>query len=139
MSNNMKQKMVAICGMNCTTCYKHLTTKKYAKKCNGCKYDDDTLPNHCRQCKIKDCAKSKHLNYCFKCKEYPCKWMNALDKSYTKRYKISLIQNGYFIKENSMKAFLKDEKIKWCCTSCNGVISLHDNICSECKKIIHTL
>lgn len=29
--NKMDKKMVAICGMNCTVCYKHLITKKYAK------------------------------------------------------------------------------------------------------------
>ncbi len=40
MPNKMDKSIVAICGMNCTVCYKHLITKKYAKKCNGCKYKD---------------------------------------------------------------------------------------------------
>ena len=28
--NKMDKGVVAICGMNCTVCYKHLITKKYA-------------------------------------------------------------------------------------------------------------
>lgn len=136
MPNKMDKKMVALCGMNCTVCYKHLITKKWAKKCNGCKYDDETLPEHCRKCKIKYCAKSKNLKYCFECEEYPCKWIKNLDKSYKQRYKTSLIENGLFIKENGMKQFLENEKEKWTCSNCDGVISLHDRFCSECKKAI---
>lgn len=134
--NKIDKNMIAICGMNCTVCYKHLLTKKYAKKCNGCKYGDETLPEHCRKCKIKDCAKNKNLEYCFECEEYPCKWIKNLDKSYKQRYKTSLIENGLFIKDNGMKQFLENEKEKWTCSNCEGVISLHDRLCSECKKSI---
>lgn len=135
MPNKMDNKMVAICGMNCTVCYKHLITKKYAKRCNGCKCDDETLPEHCRKCKIKDCAKSKNLNYCFECKDYPCQWIKKLDKSYQQNYKISLIENALFVKEYGIENFLKREKKQWYCSFCNGIISLHDRLCSECKKL----
>lgn len=134
--NKIDKKMVAICGMNCIVCYKHLTTKKYAKQCNGCRYDDETLPKHCRQCNIKECAKSKNLEYCFECKEYPCKWIKNLDKTYKLRYKTSLIENGIYIKENGIEKFLEREKRKWTCHSCNGIVSLHDRFCSECMKCI---
>ncbi|WP_455684939.1 DUF3795 domain-containing protein [Thomasclavelia sp.] len=136
MPDDINIKMLASCGMNCIVCYKHLITKKYAKKCNGCKYDDETLPEHCRKCKIKDCAKSKHLEYCFQCEEYPCKRIKNLDKSYVQKYKTSLIDNGLFIKEKGIVVFLEHEKKKWACLDCNGIISLHDRFCSECKKSI---
>lgn len=132
MPNKMDNSMVAICGMNCTVCYQHLVTKK----CNGCKHNDETLPEHCRKCKIKDCAKNKNLKYCFECDEYPCKWIKNLDKSYKKRYNTSLIENGLFIKENGIEEFLKKEKEKWTCSNCKGIISLHDKSCSECQKFI---
>lgn len=136
MPNKINNNMVAICGMDCTVCYKYLVTKKYAKKCNGCKYDDETLPEHCWKCKIKYCAQNKNLKYCFDCEEYPCKWIKNLDKSYKQRYKTSLIGDGFFIKENGIKEFLKREKEKWTCSNCNGIISLHDRFCSECQKPI---
>jgi predicted ATP-dependent serine protease len=28
---------------------------------------------------------------------------------------------------------LREEKLKWTCAHCGGVISLHDGYCSECK------
>lgn len=136
MSEKMHKRMVAICGMNCTVCYKHLITKKHAKKCNGCKCEDETLPEHCRKCKIKDCAKNKNLDYCFACEEYPCTRIKNLDKSYKQRYKTSLIENGVFINENGIEAFLKEEKKKWTCSNCGGIISLHDRLCSKCQKLM---
>ena len=100
------------------------------------KHDDETLPKHCRECRIKDCAKNKNVEYCFRCEEYPCKWIKNLDKSYKQRYNTSLIENGLFIKDIGMKQFLKKEKEKWTCSNCDGVISLHDRFCSECKQFI---
>ncbi len=136
MPNKIDSKMIAVCGMNCLVCYKHLLSKKYAKKCNGCKYDDETLPEHCRNCKIKDCVKNKKLNYYFECESYPCQWIKNLDKSYKLRYKTSLIENEFFIKANGIEAFLKKERQKWSCSNCDGALSLHDRFCSECQNAI---
>ncbi|MEG2379830.1 MAG: DUF3795 domain-containing protein [Bacilli bacterium] len=85
-------------------------TKKYAKKCNACKYDDETLPEHCRNFKIKDCAENKNLKYCFECELYPCKRIENSDKSYKPRYKTSLIENGLYIKKMVLKNFWKEKK-----------------------------
>jgi hypothetical protein len=32
--------------------------------------------------------------------------------------------------------YLLEEKQKWTCTQCGGVISLHDRLCSECGRQI---
>lgn len=65
MPDEIDLNLIAVCGMNCTVCYKHLVTKKYAKQCRGCKFDDETLPAHCRKCAIKDCAKGRRLTTAF--------------------------------------------------------------------------
>ena len=132
MPNKIDKNTVAICGMNCIVCYKHL--KKDYKKCNGCKNNDETL--HCRKCQIKACAKDKGFEYCFECDDFPCKWIKSLDKSYKLRYKTSLIENGLYIKENGIQIFLEREKDKWTCLDCKGIISLHNKFCSECSKLI---
>lgn len=63
MLNKMDNNMVAICGMNCTVCYKHLLTKKYAieeflkrekekwtcSKCNGIISLHDRFCSECQQ------------------------------------------------------------------------------------------
>ena len=126
--------MIAVCGMNCKVCYKHLAIGKYTKPCNGCKFQDKTLPNSCRNCKLVACANEKNIDYCYQCELFPCKLIKNLDKSYIKRYNISLIENSMIIKEKGIEEFLKKDKEKWTCKDCKGIISLHDKICSGCLK-----
>lgn len=134
MPEKMDKAMLSICGMNCSACYKHLIVRKYVKACDGCKSNNGTSPKHCRECKIKECATLKNIDYCFQCEEYPCKVIKNLDKSYKMRYQTSLIENGLYIKENGIDKFFEEEVKRWSCPNCNGVISLHDKFCSECLK-----
>ena len=134
MPNNIDNKMVAVCGMNCKVCYKHLAVGKYAKSCNGCKFQDETLPNSCRNCKLVDCANKTKVDYCYECELFPCKLIKNLDKSYIKRYNVSLAVNSMNIKEKGIEKFLQEEKRKWTCKKCKGIISLHDKLCSNCFK-----
>ena len=124
--------LFAPCGMNCMVCYVHLKNKK---PCNGCLGNDVDKPERCTKCNIKYCAKSKGLNYCFECNDFPCKHIKNLNKSYISRYKTSLTNNSHFVRKNGIIAFMKNEKEKWLCT-CKGVISLHDRYCTECKKTL---
>jgi transposase len=58
--------------------------------------------------------------------------IKRLDKSYRQRYQVSLIENSIRIKTVGVKQFVVEEKQKWTCSQCGGVISLHDRVCSEC-------
>lgn len=128
----LNERMFAPCGMNCTVCYKHCYNNK--KPCEGCLQSDDGKPEHCRKCKIKDCVKGKALKYCFECGEYPCKRLKYLDKSYRTRYGASLQENSLFVKENGLAEFMEQQKKKYTCPECGGIISIHDRECSECEK-----
>jgi hypothetical protein len=121
------------CGMNCMVCYAHLKDKK---ACPGCLGSEENKPDRCKKCEIKSCASGKNITYCFECKEFPCKSISNLEKSYVKRYKTSLIENSNHAKALGIAEFQKRERKKWLCKGCNGVISIHDGICSECKKEI---
>ena len=121
--------MLAPCGMTCAVCYVHLKEKK---PCLGCRGQDTSKPEHCRKCKIKDCASSQRIDFCFDCPSFPCVTIKRLDKSYRQRYQVSLIDNGIRIKTVGAEGHLLEEKEKWTCAQCGGVISLHDHACSEC-------
>ncbi|WP_368218655.1 DUF3795 domain-containing protein [Blautia obeum] len=123
--------MFAPCGMNCKVCYKHCYNKK---PCSGCLNSDKGKPGHCRKCKIKDCIKGKSLSYCFECAEYPCKLIKNLEKSYNKRYQASLIENSRFVQGHGLEHFMEQQKIKYTCPKCGGIISIHDKECSECQE-----
>ena len=122
--------MFAPCGMNCKVCYKHCYTKK---PCDGCLKTDAGKPEHCRKCKIKDCVKLKDISFCYECSEYPCKLIKNLEKSYNTRYGASLVENSRFVKENGLDTFMEQQKKRYTCPHCGGIISIHDSECSECQ------
>ena len=121
---NIDTIMFAPCGMNCMVCYKHCYHKK---PCAG-------KPEHCRKCAIKDCVRDKGLSYCFECSGYPCKKIKNLEKSYNKRYQASLMENSGFVRQYGLERFMEQQKEKYTCTKCGGIISIHDRECSECQE-----
>lgn len=137
MPQELDSQMIAFCGMDCTVCYKQLAERKTIKRCHGCQRDDATLPKHCRNCRIKTCAKERQLQHCFDCWEYPCLLIRNLDQSYRKRYQVSLIEQGFFLKEHGFDDFFTVERERFGC-ECGGIVSLHDQICSVCGKPMET-
>ena len=131
MPEKIPEYLFSPCGMNCMVCYVHLKKKK---PCNGCLGNDTDKPDRCMNCTIKSCANGKGYKYCFECNEYPCKSITNLEKSYSKRYGVSLLENSKMVNENGLAKFQKNEKEKWKCTKCDGVMSLHDGMCSECEE-----
>jgi hypothetical protein len=132
MPGKLDDSMLATCGMNCAVCYKHVGAGKYAKPCSGCLKNGDSQPGHCRKCKIKNCAQERGHTRCFECEGFPCALIKNLEKSYNRRYKASLIENGRAAKEVGISAFLEQDRKKWTCAECGGAFSLHDNACSDC-------
>ncbi len=130
---NIDKAMFAPCGMNCMVCYKHCYHKK---PCAGCLNSDRGKPEYCRKCKIKDCIKEKGFTYCFECPNYPCKRIKNLEKSYSKRYRASLMENSAFVQEYGLELFMIMQKEKYTCLKCGGIISVHDRECSECQEKI---
>jgi len=126
-------KMFAPCGMNCMVCYKHCYTKKTKHPCGGCMVESKNKPEHCRKCKIKDCIQSKGITYCYECNEFPCKLIKNLERSYKKRYGVSLVENSQIAKEKDIPFLLNIHNQKYRCPKCGGIISIHDKVCSECQ------
>lgn len=124
-------QLFAPCGMNCMVCFTHCSTKK---ACGGCLGTEESKPGHCRTCLRKNCADEKGVSYCYECDDFPCKRIRDLDKSYRKRYGTSLIEQSLFVKENGIEVFMEKEQKRYTCAACGGVISLHDQVCSECGQ-----
>lgn len=129
---NNEEKMIAVCGINCSYCYVHLKKKK---PCPGCRISDEGKPEHCRKCKMKECTAKKDVTFCSKCPDYPCILIKRLDKSYRTRYSESLINNFKVIDEKGMSHFLESEKKRLQCPECGGTLSIHHKKCADCGKI----
>ena len=95
---------------------------------------DKGKPEHCRKCRIKDCVSRKSLSYCFECSEYLCQQIINLEKSYNQRYQMSLMENSNLVQAQGLKYFMEQQKAKYTCPQCGGIISIHDRECSECQE-----
>lgn len=127
------QGLIAACGMNCGLCIGYLREKK---PCGGCfKTDDENKPKTCRSCKIVNCdlLTETESGFCYDCVKYPCTRLKNLDKRYRLKYRMSMIDNLAYIKENGLEDFLLKEENHWKCKVCGAGLSVHRNFCLNCK------
>ncbi|MCD4670337.1 MAG: DUF3795 domain-containing protein [Actinomycetia bacterium] len=132
--SKIKAKLIAPCGMNCGICIGHLRDRN---KCDGCRNSYENKPEACRKCIIIRCDNLKKTKSKFcseKCEKFPCTRLKNLDKRYRTKYNMSMLENLKNIEKLGIRAFVKNEKVRWACSECGGIISVHRGYCSECGK-----
>ncbi len=132
----MNEDLIAPCGMNCGLCiafqFKELDLNKkgFQKKyCLGCIPRGEHCVHMASTCEMIGGGK---LRLCFECSSYPCRRLKALDKRYSSKYHMSMIENLDYIQANGMERFLKNEEAKWKCPNCGGKICCHNGLCLNC-------
>jgi len=132
----MKENLIAVCGMNCRICVAYfgynMSGKKRKDPCPGCRPSGKSCAFIKKRCEK---ALKKEVNYCFECEDFPCKILEKLDKTYRERYEMSMVDNLNFIKKNGIEKFLRSQEEKYRCDECGGVICVHTGKCYECNKI----
>ncbi len=124
----LSEKHIAPCGMNCGLC---IGFQREKRKCRGCNIDDPNKPGYCRTCSVVVCEK-REGKLCFDCEDLPCRRIKQLDKRYKTKYHMSMMENLDYIRENGMEAFLENERRRWTCKECGGLLSVHRNECQFC-------
>lgn len=124
-------RLIAPCGMNCGICLGYLREKR---KCPGCR-GDVNAPG-CIKCIIRNCEviEKNQSKFCFECDKFPCKRLKQLDKRYRTNYAMSMIENLGNIKSIGLNAFVDNEKKRWTCLECDGVICVHRGYCFNCGE-----
>lgn len=132
----MNQNLIAPCGMNCSLCVAYqfgdldLNKQGFNKKyCAGC------VPSK-KKCYMKagcDSLGKGKARFCFECDQFPCQKLKSLDKRYRTKYHMSMIENLESIKKNGIEKFLQDQKSKWTCPECGGLICCHNGLCLNCN------
>ncbi len=132
----MKKDLIAPCGMNCSLCINFQATTLELKKkgfnrkyCQGCIPRGENCTHMGDSCEL---LRTGAVRFCYKCDEFPCKRLKALDKRYRTKYHMSMIENLQYIKENGMDAFLKKQEETWKCQRCGGAICCHNGLCLSC-------
>ena len=47
---------------------------------------------------------------------------------------MSMIENLENIEQQGIRKFVRNEKARWACPECGGIICVHRGFCSECGK-----
>jgi len=136
MRTAMDPALIAPCGMNCALCAGYLALKNDVKNkgirminCPGCrprKKKCAFLKGHCSK------LSKGEVTYCFECNSFPCDRLRTIDKRYRSRYRMSMIENLNFIKQNGMEKFLEAQQETWKCPNCGELISCHNGLCFNC-------
>ena len=129
-------EMIAPCGLDCSVCKRALDE---TDPCPGCLGPDEGKPAFCREeCGIINCRKRRENGYayCDECPDFPCPDAAEKEERYTSKYPLyeSPKENLREIRESGMEKFLENERKKWTCGECGGVVCVHTGICSGCGK-----
>ena len=134
--NISKTDLIAPCGMNCAICANYLAYKNDIKSkglkmpyCIGCRPRNKKCAFIKKKCEL---LLKNNVEFCHECEKFPCDNLQKLDKKYRPLYRMSMIENLKFIKENGIESFLEKENKKWKCPECGGTISCHNGICFKC-------
>lgn len=98
--------------MNCSLCMAYLREKN---RCTGCREEDEE-PISITRCAIRACAVLRQMGWKFcssKCWKYPCARLKALDKRYSTKYGMSMIENLEKIRAGGIRRFLDSEVKRW--------------------------
>ena len=136
MAKALTPDLIAPCGMNCGIC------KAYLAYSRGVPYKKGGV-SHCVGCLVRnkncafirrDCEKlrKKQIRFCYECADMPCENLSKLDKYYSARYGMSMVENQKMMQELGMEQFLEIQTEKYRCPSCGDIISVHDGKCYAC-------
>jgi hypothetical protein len=131
------RRVISVCGLNCARCdiyeaghgndkvrdeivewfrkEQNETIKPEAVKCEGCR---GPLNSHwSSDCKMMLCAKKRGVRYCFQCKDFPCKSLEAFSSDGISHHKRT-VENMKKMKEIGIVAWIEEQKRKGHCVFC---------------------
>ena len=98
--------------------------------CAGCRPRDKKCAFLRKRCDLILYGKIK---YCYECDDFPCRNLQHLDDRYRTNFRMSMIENLEYIRDNGIEKFLEKEKEKWECPECGETICCHNGICFSCS------
>ena len=136
-AENSEKWFLAVCGLNCAKRDIYLASRGDEKlrneiiewfkkernetikpeqiRCDGCR---GPLNVHwSSDCKMMLCTRKRALQYCFKCKEFPCTSINEFSSDEISHHKRT-IENSKKMKEIGIEAWIAEQKKKGQCVFC---------------------
>ncbi len=135
--NKINSDLVSFCGIYCGACPSYARSKS----CYGCKSEDKSQKRVSKfGCKIRTCCISKELEFCFSCKNYPCKNLLKMRNSHLEddryEYRHKMLFNLVRINKIGLDLWLEEQKNLWTCPECGGNVVFYENKCLKCGNIL---
>ncbi len=147
------ERLTAVCGLYCGACgiYRagHDNNQERLEKirqlmssrrqvtldglqCDGCLAQDRLAP-HCRECKIRLCARDKPgVTHCSDCPDFPCVRITVFNGDGV-RHHAEVLENIRRQQEIGIKAWLKEQEERWRCLHCQAPVEWYARLCFQCK------
>jgi len=134
----LRPDLIAPCGINCGICSSYLAhsngipeERRKIHHCVGCR----PRKRKCTRC--HEHGMINKVRFCTECSLFPCEFSERLERRYMTAYplKESPIGNLKKIKKHGMEQFLSTERKKWKCSSCGGLLCVHNGKCYKCQEI----
>jgi len=139
----MSYRFDSFCGLYCGACLtlranKEGKVEEAAKAwgmkpedlvCNGCK--SEVNASSCRECEIKACAKTKGVDFCIECPDYPCQYLKDLQADEWVHHRV-ILDNLERIKSAGLDNWLAEQKERWSCPNCGNPTGWYDAKCKKC-------
>ena len=104
-------------------------------RCSGCKTDDVFV--NCTKCPIRPCAKSKGVEFCFECGDFPCQiyehLKTATEQIPVLRHLKVIVKNHEYIRTHGVEKWLIAQKTKWECPRCGAPFAWYTEECAGCR------
>lgn len=134
----------AYCGLYCGACPHYLASENGTieqlaaskngtaedMRCQGCK--SEVVSVWCRVCVLKQCARSKGLEFCGGCDQYPCANLQGFINDPAYPYHQLVPQDLQTIGEKGLDVWLAEQDTRWRCPTCGTKHSWHDTTCPSC-------
>jgi hypothetical protein len=105
-------------------------------ECHGCK--SDHVAEFCNNCKIRNCAIEKGVDFCIECRDFPCETMQAFFENNSAHPKIHF-SNLERIKEAGLDVWLTEQKARWSCKACGTKFHFDETTCTQCGEKLYNL
>jgi hypothetical protein len=146
----MKKELLAPCGLYCGVCAIHIADrdnnlkfkerlvdvyKPFSKtiediKCEGCLTErTDDIFGYCKICPIRDCIKSKEIEGCFQCNDFPCKFIESFPIPVGKKVILRAIPRW---KEIGTEKWVEEEEKRYHCPECDNPLFRGTRRCNMC-------
>ena len=124
------------CGLYCGSCPDYLATRTGNPEepgesaCRGCK--TDLTATWCTDCALKACARTKGVEFCSECADFPCPEYEGFIANAKDPYVVEI--GGYLatIRDVGRDEWLARMKERWSCPACGTEASWWDLSCREC-------